>query len=141
MITEPAVGYGLGVGALFFHESAEQRKERSSKTLLPANISVLGGGGTENGTWAGGVGHLGFWLQDTLRYTGYLGYGSINLDFYSLPVVGKLPRPVALSEVQLDYRIDNGRSAYSAGSAAPPTATASWKMPSTRPPLARGFAT
>ncbi len=97
VITEPAVGYGLAMGALFFHESAEQRKQRTGQALLPENISMLGGGGTENGTWAGALGHFGFWRNDTLRYKGFLLYGSINLDFYSLPGVGELPRPVKLN--------------------------------------------
>lgn len=98
VISEPAVGYGLAVGAVFFHESAEQRRHRTSEgVLLPENISVVGLGGTENGTWFSGLGHLGFWHEDTLRYRGFLGYGSINLNFYSLPGVGELPGPVELN--------------------------------------------
>lgn len=99
VITEPAVGVGLGLGALFFHESAEQRQQGTSghKALLPENISMLGGAYTENGTWAGAVGHLGFWRQDSLRYRGFLAYVSPNLDFFSLPGVAELPRPVELN--------------------------------------------
>ncbi len=99
LITEPAVGVGMALGVLFFHESAEQRQMRTSeqRALVPENISVLGGAYTENGTWAGGVGHLGFWRRDTLRYRGFLGYVSPNLDFYSLPAVGDLPRPIELN--------------------------------------------
>ncbi|GAB3271183.1 BamA/TamA family outer membrane protein [Parahaliea aestuarii] len=98
IITEPAVGTGLAMGALFFHETAEQRKQRTSqRAMLPENISVLGGMGTDNGTWGAGGGHLGFWLQDSLRYRGFVGYASINLDFYSLPRLGDLPRPLELN--------------------------------------------
>lgn len=98
VITEPAVGYGFGMGALFFHESAEQRKQRTTEgVLLPENISVAAGGATDNGTWAAGAGHLGFWRKDSLRYRGFLGFGSINLDFYSLPGLGDLSRPVELN--------------------------------------------
>lgn len=98
VITEPAVGYGLALGAVFFHESPEQRKQRSEHgALLPENITLLGGGGTENGTWGTGVGQLGFWRRDTIRYRGFLLYGSINLDFYSLPGAGDLPRPLELN--------------------------------------------
>ncbi len=97
IITEPAVGYGLGVGAMFFQESEEQRKTRTAKhALLPPNINMLGAAATENGTWGLGVGHLGFWRQDSIRYRGFAVYGPINMDFYSLPGVGDLPRPVEL---------------------------------------------
>ncbi|WP_339487549.1 BamA/TamA family outer membrane protein [Pseudomonas sp. EL_65y_Pfl2_R95] len=98
LITEPAVGTGLALGALFFHESDEQRKQRTQgKALLPENISILGGAATENGTWAAAVGHLGFWLQDTVRYRGVLAYASPNLEFYSLPRTGELSKSVELN--------------------------------------------
>ena len=98
IITEPAVGAGLALGALFFHESEEQRKQRTqNKALLPENISIVAGMGTENGTWAGAIGHLGFWLDDTLRYRGVLAYASPNLEFYSLPRTGDLSQPIELN--------------------------------------------
>ncbi|WP_241505757.1 BamA/TamA family outer membrane protein [Parahaliea mediterranea] len=98
IITEPAVGTGLSLGALFFHETAEQRRQHTShQALLPENISVLGAMGTDNGSWGGGGGHLGFWMQDSLRYRGFAGYASINLDFYSLPRLGELPRALELN--------------------------------------------
>lgn len=90
LITEPAVGAGLGVMAIFFHESKEQRSQdtqavmQKKKSILPENISVLGLAGTENGTKGIGGGHLGFWMDDRLRYKGFIGYPDINLDFYSL---------------------------------------------------------
>lgn len=98
VISEPAVGFGLAIGAVFFHESAAQRRQRTDEgVLLPENISIVGLGGTENGSWFSGLGHLGFWRRDTLRYRGFLGYGSVNLKFYSLPGVGELPAPVELN--------------------------------------------
>lgn len=97
IISEPAVGYGLGIGALFFHESEEQRNQRTDAgVLLPENISVAGLGATENGTWVAALGHMGFWREDSLRYRGLVAYGSVFLEFYSLPGVGELPRPVEL---------------------------------------------
>lgn len=96
IITEPAVGYGLAVAGIFFHESQEQKRQRTSgQALLPNNITIVGGGGTENGTWGSGLGHIGYWRDDTIRYTGFLLYGSINLDFYSLDSI-ELPRAIEL---------------------------------------------
>ena len=102
LITEPAVGAGLGVMAIFFHESKEQRLQKTQSVMnkksaiLPENISVLGVAATENGTKAIGAGHLGFWLHDRLRYKGFVGYPDLNLDFYSLSGV-TLDRPVELN--------------------------------------------
>jgi hypothetical protein len=102
VITEPAVGFGLGLVGIFFHESEEQKKQRlitsqeGGKAVLPENISIVGGAATDNGTWGAGVGHLGFWKKDTLRYKGFLGYPSVNMNFYSLGGVN-LPQPIELN--------------------------------------------
>jgi len=90
IITEPAVGYGFGLAGVFFNESEEQKKQRLSliqetgKAILPSNITVAGLAATENGTKGAGLGHLGFWKQDTLRYRGFLVLPDANLDFYSI---------------------------------------------------------
>ena len=102
IITEPATGNGLGVMGVFFHESDEQKKQRITKSskkghfVLPHNISLLGLGATENGSKGAGAGHIGFWLEDTLRYKGYLLYPDFNLDFYSLGGT-TLPKPIELN--------------------------------------------
>jgi len=94
IITEPAVGYGGGIGALFLHDPFagvpidQQRRTEGEVTAgehprrKPPSMSFAGGGGTANGTWYAGGGHQGFWLDDRLRYTGALLYSSINLDFF-----------------------------------------------------------
>ena len=75
IITEPAVGYGAVAAAVFFHSSY------SEKSGPPSMTGALGGG-TQNGTWAAGVFHMGYWKQDHLRYTGALVRTSANLEFY-----------------------------------------------------------
>lgn len=101
IITEPAVGNGFGLMGIFFHESEEQKQERSEggfsgRPMIPANVSLAGGFATENGSWGAGLGHLGFWKQDRVRYRGFAGFPSLNLDYYSLGGV-ELPRPVELN--------------------------------------------
>jgi hypothetical protein len=98
IITEPAVGYGLGMFGIFFHESPEQRKQRltGGGSLLPKDVSFAGFAATENGTWGGGAGHVGFWKEDHLRYLGAVLYPSVNMDFYRLGGVD-LPAPIGLS--------------------------------------------
>jgi hypothetical protein len=75
VITEPAVGYGIAGAAMFFHSSYSQKKG-------PPSISGVMGGGTQNGTWAAGVFHLGFWKRDRIRYLGVAAKTYVNLGFY-----------------------------------------------------------
>ncbi|MEN8226308.1 MAG: glyceraldehyde-3-phosphate dehydrogenase, partial [Bacteroidota bacterium] len=57
-ITEPAVGYGGGLGLIFFHRSKYER-ETGHLSKLPPSMTMVGGLSTENGTWAGLVGDVG----------------------------------------------------------------------------------
>ncbi|EKF74792.1 hypothetical protein A11A3_07208 [Alcanivorax hongdengensis A-11-3] len=117
VITEPAVGYGFGMAGIFFHESEEQKKQRvsgNSPAILPNNISVLGLGTTENGSKALAAGHMGFWMDDRVRYRGFVLYPDLNLDFYSLggfdlrkPVELNLQGPLDIQE--LKFRLGDSR--------------------------------
>ena len=92
IITEPAVGAGMGLAGVFFHESeehagkrkhaAEGEQSNSGTPLLPPSVSVVFAAATENGTWLAGGAHLGVWKQDHIRYVGALARASINLSFY-----------------------------------------------------------
>lgn len=93
LITEPAIGYGGGLVAAFFHESeqgAEKRRaafesgEDDISGLLPPSTSVVLGAATENGSWLAGGGHQGIWKDDRIRYLGAAGYASINLKFHGI---------------------------------------------------------
>jgi hypothetical protein len=75
IITEPAVGYGAVLAAIYFHSSYTEKKG-------PPSMSGILGGGTQNGTWAGGVFHVGYWKHDRLRYTGAVVRTYANLAFY-----------------------------------------------------------
>ncbi len=75
IITEPAVGYGAAAAAVFFHSSY------SDKHGPPSMTGALGGG-TQNGTWAAGAFHAGFWKDDRIRYLGAAAKLYANLDFY-----------------------------------------------------------
>ena len=83
LITEPAVGYGAGLAALFFHGGVGGEK-RGDGSVVPPSITGIVYAATENGSRFGGVGHLGVWRQDRVRYTGVLGGADINLAFYGL---------------------------------------------------------
>jgi hypothetical protein len=80
-ITEPAVGYGAA-GALAFIDKPKGGDAKAG--FGRPNISVLGGLGTENGTWGAFGGDIRQWLDDNLQTQLMLVYASVNLDFYGI---------------------------------------------------------
>jgi hypothetical protein len=91
IITEPALGYGGGLGALFFHGGNPLSKERApGERNIPPSISAVVGLATENGSKAGLLAHFGVFKQDHIRYTGVLAAASLNLDYWG--TTGR-PRP------------------------------------------------
>lgn len=77
-ITEPAVGYGAAFAGLFF---IPKEKKETKRFQMPDVVGVVGGL-TENNTWFGGAGYMGFWNDDRIRYRGIFGYGDIKLKYY-----------------------------------------------------------
>lgn len=81
IITEPAVGYGLGLGIAYFHAPREIDREKHPHHG-PPSISFGFGGRTENDTYFYGGGHMGVWKDDHIRYLGALAKINVNLAFY-----------------------------------------------------------
>ena len=92
IITEPAIGYGLGAALVFLHdplsgrvpdgETFDPQSKDAEGKLIPPSVSALFGMYTENDTWMAGGAHLGIWKNDNIRYTGALATGSVNIKFY-----------------------------------------------------------
>jgi len=84
LITEPAVGYGGGLGALFFRESIGEAAARAKETgrLAPPDIYGLGAVGTDNGSKGAAAGGMVSFDNDHYRWRGGIARPSINLDFY-----------------------------------------------------------
>ena len=86
IITEPAVDNGIGLGLLFLKQDQEALAE--GKHVAPTMYGI-GGLYTFNRSW-GLVGfYSGVWKQDKIRYTGALGYTSINLNYYPTILSGR----------------------------------------------------
>jgi hypothetical protein len=97
-ITEPAVGYG-GAGALAFFETPPRAIETPDGTrVIPPNTSMIGGFGTENGSWGAFGGYLHTWDDGRIRYLGVAGYTSLNLDWFG--------RSDAFAGKSFSYNID-----------------------------------
>lgn len=94
IVTEPAIGYGVGAALVFLHDplagrtpedkTFDPQSNKADGQLTPPSISAVFGAYTENDTWMAGGVHFGVWKNDTVRYTGALATGSINMKFYGL---------------------------------------------------------
>ena len=81
IITEPAVGYGLGFAAVFFHGGNPLTKDR----YVPPSITAAAGFGTQNGSAGGAVAHFGVFKEDHIRSVTIGGGASLNLDYWGTP--------------------------------------------------------
>ena len=92
VITEPAIGEGLGGGLIYFHKKTDTDRPRitNGKNLTRTNKrpkpppTATGAFGmyTNNGTYAYGVGHARTFRDDTYRYTGVIAGLSVNATLY-----------------------------------------------------------
>jgi len=85
IITEPAVGYGLGVGLMFVRQSLrEQAENAKGGHITPPDIYGIVAAATENGTQVLGGGGMFSFNDDRWRYRGGIAKTHVNLDFYGL---------------------------------------------------------
>ncbi|HEX6590490.1 MAG TPA: BamA/TamA family outer membrane protein [Moraxellaceae bacterium] len=94
IITEPAVGYGGGMGVVFFNESIRDAstKARSSGHVTPPDMYGGMAAYTENGTKAAAAGGMMNFADDHYRWRGVVGWVNPNLEFYGKgQVLGAAP--------------------------------------------------
>jgi hypothetical protein len=81
-ITEPAIGYGLGVALLHFSlpdgADADQPASADGKTPRP-NITGIAGFATGTRSWGAAALHTHSWDDDRIRYTGVIGQFAFEL--------------------------------------------------------------
>ena len=111
-ITEPAVGYGAAGGLAFLSKPLGESQAGFGRP----NITVVGGLGTENGTWGAVAGDVRYWLDDRLQTVAGVVYASANLDFYGIgenPLLAGDPLSYNLEPkggmLQGKYRLGNSR--------------------------------
>jgi outer membrane protein assembly factor BamA len=96
IITEPAVGYGGGLGFMFLSKPLPN----AEAGLGRPDITAAGGFATENGSWGVFAADLRYWLDEHLQTMVGLIYSSVNLDYYG---IGDDP---ALSDNPLRYKLE-----------------------------------
>ncbi len=96
VVTEPAVGYGGGLGVMFLSKPLPSKR----LGLGRPNISMAGGFGTENGTWGTFAGDIRHWFDEHLQTMVGFVYASANLDYYG---IGKDP---SLKNDPLRYNLE-----------------------------------
>lgn len=97
VVTEPAIGEGLGVGLVYFHRKPESAKQRltSGRKLArtgrrqkpPPIATGVFGLKTSNGTAGVGIGHTRSFKDDKYRVTGAFAAAEIKAKYY----LGDLP--------------------------------------------------
>ena len=81
IITEPAVGFGLGAAVAYFHQPKELDQDVHPHRG-PPSISVGFAAKTDNGTSLYGGAHSGIWKNDHIRYLGAIAGVDVKLKFY-----------------------------------------------------------
>ena len=79
-ITEPAVGYGAAGGLAFISKPEGEVQAGFDRP----NMTVVGGLGTDNGSWGAVAGDVRHWFDDRLQTLAGVVYSSVNLDFHGL---------------------------------------------------------
>ena len=90
IITEPAVGYGIGMAAVFL----QPRKGEGNAGWKKPNISAVAGLATENGTSGGGVFDMRYWGDGSLKSKAGALTASVNMDFFSNGSISGEPRAI-----------------------------------------------
>ena len=122
-LTEPAFGYGLGVGLGYIHPAKEDTKSQEEPSLQtlgsvtsersgqkpPPTITGVAGGYTSNDTWGAAVAHSTSWRKDTIRYAGGLAYVDINSTYYIIDRSLDFNLKGAALYQDLKFRLGNSR--------------------------------
>lgn len=117
IITEPAIGEGLGAGLVYFHDTPDRKpKVTSGRSLTktgrkqkpPPTATGAFGFYTNNDTYAVGVGHSRTFKDDTWRMMAALADARINATYYVADLPFDFSLEGALAYASVKRRIANG---------------------------------
>jgi len=75
-VSNPTVGTGLQAVLLYLHPRSNDAQHNTTSGIM--------GMYTDSESWATGIFHDDYWLNDRIRFTGALGNGKFNLKFYGI---------------------------------------------------------
>ena len=101
LITEPAVGYGLGLGLLYF-SLPKKSADAPDDAKAPPNVTGLGGFATGTHSWGAGLMHFHTWDDDHIRYLGVIGKVGLHLNYYGIQ---NQPRAYQLDGIALVQQV------------------------------------
>lgn len=96
IITEPAIGQGLGVALALFHPVKQGKNDDtrvaslgpvsdySTSRQAPPVVTGAVGAYTSSQSWLAGIGHSNNWRNDTIRYMGAVATAQVNSKIYIL---------------------------------------------------------
>jgi hypothetical protein len=112
VITEPAVGYGLGAAVAFLDKPLGEARAGLGRP----DITFVGGLATENGSWAGVAGDMRNWMGERIQTLAGVLASSFDLDYYGIggdSVLNEHPLHYTLAPkgalVQAKYRLGDTR--------------------------------
>jgi hypothetical protein len=79
-LTEPTLGTGVGGGLVFLGKPHPEARPGTGRP----SITLLGGVGTNNGSWGAYAADSRYWLSDRLHTLVAAAYASAKLDFYGV---------------------------------------------------------
>ena len=94
IISEPAIGKGLGVALVLFHPVKEGKtddtrlaslssmSDYSTPRKAPPVVTGVAGAYTSSKSWFGGIGHSNNWKNDSIRYAGAVAVAKVNSQVY-----------------------------------------------------------
>ena len=94
IISEPAIGKGLGVALALFHPvkagksddtrlaSLTSMSDYSTPRQAPPVVTGVAGAYTSSKSWFGGIGHSNNWRNDSIRYAGAVAVAKVNSQIY-----------------------------------------------------------
>jgi len=103
IITEPAIGNGLGVVGLKLFPPKEDDVKPTPGQYQVTDLAAVAGAYTSNGTWLVGGLYFNTFRADTRRYKATAGYADVNLDWYG---GGPNPLPSGIEFNVKGYMID-----------------------------------
>ena len=117
IITEPAIGEGLGVALALFHPVKGGKAEDEKLATLdsfgdfrgtreaPPVVTGVAAAYTNNETWVAGVGHFNNWKNDSIRYTGALAAARVNSQIYLANIPLSFSMETGIVYQEMKFRI------------------------------------